>query len=506
MGLDQETPYFFKILAIDREGNVSSNSNEVTSEPGFLRGFPGRIETTRPAATALQPGQMVFLQDGSFSQRKYKTYVERIRDLKATEPYFTWGLDEGAGPTATDDSVNSNDGTYVNTGDLTFSDPPAIEDGGSSIDFQGPATPGHVELLNQTQTAVASFTASTWFKREITHPAATITTLWTVDGAATSNEFRLRFLAASPHNMEIFINSATASLTGKKVVSGLEMDERTWILLTVTWDNTAGDLKVYINDVLVDSLTGVQTGNTLDFDDFYLGSDAGSDSIRSRLDRANMWLGEVLTLAEVQELYYNGRAVDTDFDEARIESGGGIGSDQSRHVPFFIIELSQDIQYNLSGWANSAFARILADPWNMFNKNEITTVSVATQGSSPVTIPVGWTGYWEFGFRFGAASIQSNNYLIAAIAIDVDGTGFPGGAGGNPQYWGPYAQVSPAGPMGNIIVTPPIFMQAGGQAKPKHFSQTDSSYTLDQATANATLCHFWGRYLFQKRSLDRGTS
>lgn len=506
MGLDQETTYFFKVLSIDREGNISTNSNEVSSIPGYLRGFPGRIETTLPAAGSLQPGQMVFLQNGSFAQRKYKTYLERLLTIEATEPHFTYGLDEGAGPTATDDSSNGNDGTYNNTGNLVFSDPPAIEDGGSSIDFRdaAAAASGNVSLTGQALTP-DSFSFLVWFKREVATPTTSPLTLINVEGTATSNEFRLRWLAAAPNNMEIFINSVTASLTGKKVVNSEELDDRTWIQLVVTWDNTAGDLKVYINDVEVDSLTGVQTAVTLDFDDFEIGAEGGNDGLDARLDRPTMWIDEVLTLAQVKELFYAGRAVDTDFDEARIESGGGVGGDQARHVPFFVAELSDNIQYSLSGWVNSAFGRVLVDPWQMFDKQTAITIGAATQGSSPITIPVGWEGYWQFGYRLEVQNYTSNSQLLAGIAIDVNGTGFPGGAGGNPQYWGVYAEVTPTGNSGTSVWTPPVFMQAGGQAKPKHFSQSDSNYQMDRTTTNAILCHFWGRYLFQKRSLDRGT-
>lgn len=506
MGLDQETPYFFKILAVDREGNLSTNSNEVTSAPGFLRGAPGRIETTLAAAGSLQPLQQVFLQDGSFAQRKYKTYVERILDLKATEPHFTYGFDEGAGPTATDDSASGNDGTYVNTANLTFSDNPAIEDGGSSIEFiDNGAVSGKVELLNQTLTAVSSFSASVWFKRE--GAAFSIATLWDVAGAVTNNEFRLRWLGATVFNMEIFINSVTAGLTNKKIVSGLELEERSWSMITVTWDNTAGDLRVYINDVLVDSATGVQTGNTLDFDDFHIGSEAGGNNgIDARLDRASMWIDEVLTLAEVKELFYQGRAVDTNFDEARIESGGGIGVDQARHVPFFTVELKQDVAYTFSGWANTAFGKVLADPWNIFNKQTLTSVGAAAQASAPITIPPGWAGYWEFGVRVEAFNFNANNFMIAGIALDPTGGGFPGGSGGNPQFWSGVANVAPGGTSAAAVTTRPVFMQVGGQAKAKHFSSNDSSYTLDALTTDATLCYFWGRYLFQKRDLDRGAA
>lgn len=506
MGLDQETSYFFKILSVDREGNVSSNSNEVTSEPGFLRGAPGRIETTRPAATALQPLQMVFGQDGSFSQRKYKTFIERIRTLKVTEPHFSWGLDEGAGPTATDDSANGNDGTYVNTSSLTFSDLPAIEDGGSSIEFQTiVSTHGHVELLNQALTGVSSFTANVWMKQEVPNVTST-RALWLVKAPATNFEFGMRWLSASPHNLEVFINNFNAGLTGKVVVSGAEMEERSWVMITLTWDNTAGDLKIYFNDVEVDSLTGIQTGVTLDLDDFFLGGESNANGVRARLDRATFWVNEVLTLTEVKQLFYEGRAVDTNFDEGRIEGGGGIGPDQSRHVPFFVIELAADIQYNHSGWANSAFGRVLADPWRMFNKQNLTTIGVATQGSAPVTIPTGWAGYWEFGVRVQASSFTAGNFLIAGVAIDVDGTGFPGGTSGPAQRWGSYAEISPGGGIGATVQTQPIFMNVGGQAKPKHFSENDTNYQLDRETTDAVLCHFWGRYLFQKRNLDRGTA
>lgn len=506
MGLDQETDYFFKVLAVDREGNVSANSNEVSTEPGFLRGFPGRIETTLPAATALQPGQMVFLRDGSFAQRKYKTYLERLLTIKSTEPHFTYGLDEGAGPTATDDSSNGNDGTYTNTANLVFSDPSAIEDGGSSVDFRdaSPGSSGHIALDNQTLLPT-SFSFLVWFKREAAQPAA-VTTLINVNGTASVADFRLRWLNVSPHNMEIFIDGASAGLTGKKAISGAETDERTWVQLVVTWDNTAGDLKIYLNDSEVDSLTGVKTGVTLDFDDFDIGSEGGPNGMDARLDRPTMWIDEVLSLAQVRELYYTGRAVDTRFDEARIEGGGGIGSDQARHVPFFVIELAADIQYNLTGWVNTAFGRVLVDPWQMFDKQESTTVNFATQGSAPVTIPIGWGGYWEFGCRIQVSNFTAASFLVPAIAVDPDGTGFPGGAGGNPQFWGPYVETTPSGGMGTDAITPPVFMEAGGQAKAKHFSENDSNYQIDRATTDARLCYFWGRYLFQKRNLDRGSA
>lgn len=501
-GLDQETPYFFRILAVDKWGNVSSSSNEVTSIPGYLRGFPGRIETTRPAATALQPGQMVFMQDGSFSQRKYQTYVERILNLKATEPLFTWGLDETSGTNAADDSSNGNDGTYTNTGNIGLGEPPAIEDDGKSAQFR--ATNGHVQLVGKAITGVTSFSAAVWFKRESTNPAA-VTGLWLVRAPATSFEIGVRWLGVSPFDLEIFINNFNAALTGKIPISGLEMEERSWVQMVVTWDNTAGDLKVYLNDVEQDSLSGIQTGVTLDLDDFFLGAEDTANAVQARLDRATFWTNEVLTLAEVKELYYNGRAVDTNFDEARIESGGGFGSDQSRHLPFFVVELTQDINYTFSGWANTAFGRVLSDPWQMFIKQLATTVSAAAQGSAPVTIPLGWEGYWQFGARVEAINFNANQFLIVGIAIDEQGTGFPGGSGGNPQNWSGYAGTSPGGIIGGEVVTKPIFMAAGGQAKVKHFSNNDSNYNIDQRTTDATLTYFWGRYLFQKRNLDRGT-
>lgn len=508
MGLDQETTYFFKILAVDREGNVSSNSNEASSIPGYLRGFPGRIETTFPSPASLQPGQMVFLQDGSFGQRKYKTYVERLNDLFTATPIFNLGLDETSGTNVVDDSGNGNDFTFINVAGITLAEPPGVEDGGTAVLFSDNSSiAGHARLLGLNQTGIDKFTFSTWVKFPATKPSHA-TTLIDVRDAGGGLEFEIQWeQSVSGDDLEITINGTLAGPSGKKVVDAVELEERSWFMLTVTWDNTAGDIKVYINDVEVDSFTGIETSTTLTFDDFHIGSTSiGVLGLDGRLDRPTMWINEVATLAQVSEVFYHGRSVNTDVDESRVESGGGIGVDQSRHVPFFIVELITDITYSLSGWVNSAFGRVLADPWQMFDKNILTTITAATQGSAPVTIPQGWEGYWEFGVRIQFSDIAANNYIIAAIAIDSLGGGFPGGAAGNPQHWGSYAQVTPSGPMAQIAVTPPVFMAAGGQAKPKHFSQSDASYQLDRATTDAVLCHFWGRYLFQKRNLNRGNA
>ncbi len=506
-GLDQLTEYFIKIIAVDDEGNIGSASSAVSNEPGFLRGAPGRIETTRPAASALQPLQMVFNQDGSFSQRKFKTYTERLNDLFTATPIWNLGFDETSGTNAADDSGNSRDFTYINTGDVTLDEPAAIGDGGASALFSdNGANSGHARLLGENITGVTSFTFQTWVKFPAPKGASSIT-LIEVDDAGGGIDFQLIWrTAVGGDDMQIIINGSTITPSGKQVVDATELEERSWFLLTVTWDNGAGDVEVYINDVNVDSFTGASAAATLVFDDFFLGATVVETSgLDGRLDRAVMWTNEVATLAQIKDVFYNGRAVDTQFDETRIEAGGGVGSDQARHVPFFVVELSQDIAYtNAAQWMHAAFGRVLVDPWSMFVKQVATSVAATSAGTSPVTIPPGWGGYWEFGFRFGAFGVAANSFFIAGIAIDVDGTGFPGGSSGNPQYLGGYAEVSPAGPSGNNVLTPPVFLEEGGQAKPKIFSQ-DATYTLDQAITDATVTHFWGRYLFQKRSLDRGS-
>ncbi len=507
-GLDQERTYFYRIVGVDKWGNISSSSNEVTSIPGYLRGFPGRIETTRPAATALQPGQMVFLQDGSFSQRKYKTFVDRLNELFTATPIWNLGFDETSGTNAADDSGNARDFTYINTGDVTLGEPPAIGDEGASALFSdNGANSGHARLLGENITGITSFTFQTWVKFPATKGTGSLV-LIEVDDAGGGIDFRLIWRAsAGGDDMEILINGFAIVPSAKQVVNGVELEERSWFLLTVTWDNGAGDVEVYINDVNVDSFTGASAAATLVFDDFFLGaSSVETSGLDGRMDRPVMWTNEVATLAQVKEIFYNGRAVDTRFDEARIEGGGGIGADQARHVPFFVVELSQDINYTFTGWANSAFGRVLQDAWSMFTKQTLTSVGAAAAGSSPVTIPLGWAGYWEFGFRVEAINFAANQFIIAGIAIDEDGTGFPGGATGNPQLWSGYANTAPGGIVGASFVTKPVFMQVGGQAKPKHFSSNDSNYNLDQQTTDASLTYFWGRYLFQKRNLDRGAA
>lgn len=306
MGLDQETPYFFKILAIDREGNISSNSNEVTSVPGFLRGYPGQLVTSLPAASSLQPAQMFLFEDKMYRRWK-KTYDELVLDIdNGDEALWYLKQDETSGGTAADASSNGNDFTYDNTPNLAQT--ALFNDGGNSVEYR--ATNERASLLNQNVGGVTQFSFDTWM--DVVASTAIQTVLHaraTLGGAMT---VLIQF--ASGLNGALVLNIGPTVQTSTKTFKEDFFDAGP-IHLAITWDGPSGVLNVYKNGTLIETFAGIETGNSFNFDDWYLGNDSSATiALGGKLDSSAAWLGRTITVNEIRERVIRGIQENVNFE------------------------------------------------------------------------------------------------------------------------------------------------------------------------------------------------
>lgn len=295
MGLDQESDYYVKVLSVDREGNLSTNSNEVTSEPGYLRGFPGILDTSLPSPGSVQPGQVILVDDIMYRRWK-KTYDELVLDTAAgTEALFYWKLDEPSGGTATDESSNSNDGTYLNT--PTLGNAALFNDGGTSVGFLA-SSDERVELLSLSLAATTDTSFECWFDAAAT---TAVQTIFDARGAGpTFRKFSGEFQAGLLGALDVYINNT--AFTFSKIDKSAFFDQGP-VHFAVTWEDKvgAGEIKLYKNGILLETVFPAPLPGGVVINTWYVADrSVGAAGIGGDVDSAVGWVDRVSTASEIR--------------------------------------------------------------------------------------------------------------------------------------------------------------------------------------------------------------
>ena len=307
-GLDQGTEYFFKIPTVDQDGNVGSNSSEVSSVPGFLRGFPGRIETTLPDEATLQPGQLVMTSvdgaQGQMLRRWDKTYTDLGLQTTTQEPTAYYKQNETAGAVAIDESSNGNDGTYA--GGVSFTQGPIVPNGAANcVGYFGSA---RIDLDNLALLAQTAISWEAWL--ELTPAvgggwsAATVFNIFDVDNAAGISQFQAFFQAGANQKAAILNVRVGNNLITFAGVTAQDFFVDGPAHMAITWASGDGLVHVYRNGVLISTSTAVHLAGTLDIDDCAFFSDQAGASVRSisgLSDHMIFWVGAEIPAAEIKE-------------------------------------------------------------------------------------------------------------------------------------------------------------------------------------------------------------
>lgn len=472
-GIDQQTTYYVKIIAVDDEGNVGTASSAVSSTPGFLRGFPGEIQATLPDATTLLPGQKVLVGDVEW-RRRDETLDEYIKNsantLGGETPQIVWDLDEPSGATATDTSGNGNDGTYENT-PASYSINPLVPDGGTAVQFVRGAPGDDVTISGLGLTSIDSFAISMWVNTDDASGNQCF-----FDARDAGGTIKLRALLVHVgRSIQLTVDGTTSTLTKYDFFDQMIGGTR---LYTFTWDSATTLFAVWIgNQQIAGALIG---GSALAIDRITVFADDTSTAGLGASclgDKVVMWW-ETANTAIIDATFLEGYLKRSQVHDTRFESTKG---DASADMPFAMQELRDDQVITSGAWRNVEFAEIAVDTHGgmQIHESGIDEARYIVQPGQD-----GW--YMIEAETRTTGTITQDNWVVLAVNIDFNGSGsFPT----NPVYWG-QGTSSVSGSAHAHVSTPRIYLEAG--AAIKIVAQTnDASVTLDADTSGAASLTWW---------------
>lgn len=162
--------------------------------------------------------------------------------VTANSPSLFWRLNETAGPTAADATAHQQNGTY--TGGVTYSQPPAMMDPGSSVALNG--TSGGV-YDNTKVTGPTAYSEEVWFKAITTRGGSIIGFGNAKTGSSPSHDRQVVMLQTGQLQFGVYTTKQNVLLT-----KGKYNDDK-WHYLVATLG--AGGMRFYIDNALVGSNT-----------------------------------------------------------------------------------------------------------------------------------------------------------------------------------------------------------------------------------------------------------
>lgn len=337
-GMDQRRTYFYKVIAVDKWGNKSAPSIEVSSAPGFLRGHPGIIASVLPDAQTLLGGQELMIEGEDRKYRRfdltYQDLIQQIMDDCTDGAHYELDDDTSAAETpfsepAVDRSGFGNDATYeaANGGNVIRSDllgfvPGAlIPDGGFSQAF----------FVDDTR--LQAFITAT--------PTRFITAFWfaATDEATDQHLFSAGSGVLNDDEFVVFFrdsdNRLIVTARNVSVDSGLKddfqkvryLDERRHFFLAQYEDQGGGggvNVEVWIDAVRILNRGGVGAGPPVLAklgwaSDIVVGAGTPARALGfnfARLDDVFVGIDptDLLTEAEIQKIYRRGLQEHTDYE------------------------------------------------------------------------------------------------------------------------------------------------------------------------------------------------
>ncbi len=314
-GMDQLTEYFFKIVAVDKWGNKSAVSAQVSSIPGYLRGFAGRLETTIPSAELFLQGQSVQVGDVVFKRRE-QTLQELIISIGGG-PYYYLRMDGDSTALAfLDASGNGNDfstlGTAPNVGIAPLvNDHSPVSGGAAALEFL--LAGDHAIQFDGANASVTELSYQCWIKAVATANAQGVCNAFDNGGSS-----RFVMLFQSGFNGALQVNFNGAGFVSTKLFKDdfMKQGAATPHHIAFVWDDASGNGSIYRNGLFEENLVVGATGTGgVDFEDWVIGAInlAGTTQIDGIIDSASAWLGHRLTSAEVQEIYRKGQENGSDW-------------------------------------------------------------------------------------------------------------------------------------------------------------------------------------------------
>ncbi len=355
-GLDQGTTYFFQVRAIDQDGNLGTSSAELSSEPGFLRGFPGRIEPTFPDPTTIfLPGQFVQIGDAHY-KRFEETLTEIILGhIGVLSDAGLYELDEAAGATtAVDASPAGNDGTVV-LANTTFGVTGLVPDTGTALQLD--TDDGGMFVTGLGSGSKSRIVIGVFFKASDT---ADDHYLFSMANSGNQIEFAV-FLRDSDDELVVTLDGTTLTSIIKGDIKTDLLDGNTHFLVAQFFaDGTNNDIEIWIDgrQVFTNPFTLAAASWTPNRVSFGVLNDGitipASDSLEGDIDKVFFMFNPaaLLTQAEILEIYYRYLQENTVFERVNLlQAGVGptmrAGTDPaSSHVS----GVTADVIFNNTEW------------------------------------------------------------------------------------------------------------------------------------------------------------
>jgi hypothetical protein len=233
-----------------------------------------------------------------------QTYSEFIISLSSTA---YWRLGESSGTTAADE-IGSNDGAYTN-GPLLGQTGLITGDPDTCIRLDG--TNDFVTMGDVLNPGTSDFSVVIWINADTLTTNRLIQKRGTGGGGATGG-WQISTSAGNWNN--IFVDAGDGSYSQINTSSAHGVTTGSIFMVSITWKNSTGVLKLYINDthVATGSNTGTPAGKSITTTrPMTIGCADNGGGTRSQFfdgfeDEAAIWIGTELTAQNISDIYDKG--------------------------------------------------------------------------------------------------------------------------------------------------------------------------------------------------------